>query len=113
MLVPCKSECCYGIQKEKFLIRTTLIKLKRLLVSLISVSLLFLAPGCAKKSIDTTELSQSDSLENGDLTVIGFSQLGAESDWRSANTQSMKEAFTEENGYRLIFEDGQQKQAFP
>lgn len=86
-------------------------KLKRLLVSLISVSLLFLAPGCAKKSIDTTELSQSDSLENGDLTVIGFSQLGAESDWRSANTQSMKETFTEENGYRLIFEDGQQKQA--
>ena len=86
-------------------------KLKRLLVSLISVSLLFVAPGCAKKSIDTTELSQSDSLENGDLTVIGFSQLGAESDWRSANTQSMKETFTEENGYRLIFEDGQQKQA--
>lgn len=86
-------------------------KLKRLLVSLISVSLLFSALGCAKKSTDTTELSQSDSLENGDLTVIGFSQLGAESDWRSANTLSMKETFTEENGYRLIFEDGQQKQA--
>ena len=86
-------------------------KLKRLLVSLISVSLLLSALGCAKKSTDTTELSQSDSLENGDLTVIGFSQLGAESDWRSANTLSMKETFTEENGYRLIFEDGQQKQA--
>jgi len=43
--------------------------------------------------------------------VVGFSQLGAESDWRSANTQSMKSTFTGENGYKLIFEDGQQKQA--
>ena len=44
-------------------------------------------------------------------TVIGFSQLGAESDWRSANTQSMKETFTEAKGYKLLIEDGQQKQA--
>ena len=43
--------------------------------------------------------------------VIGFSQLGAESDWRSANTQSMKETFTLDKGYRLIVEDGQQQQA--
>lgn len=43
--------------------------------------------------------------------VIGFSQLGAESDWRSANTESMKEIFTNENGYTLLLEDGQQKQA--
>jgi len=43
--------------------------------------------------------------------VVGFSQLGAESDWRSANTQSMKETFVSSNGYELIFEDGQQKQA--
>lgn len=43
--------------------------------------------------------------------VVGFSQLGAESDWRSANTESMKKAFSEKNGYTLIFEDGQQKQS--
>ena len=43
--------------------------------------------------------------------VVGFSQLGAESDWRSANTASMKSTFTPENGYELVFEDGQQKQA--
>ena len=43
--------------------------------------------------------------------TVGFSQLGAESDWRSVNTASMKDTFTEENGYTLIFEDGQQKQA--
>lgn len=42
--------------------------------------------------------------------VVGFSQLGAESDWRSSNTESMKSALSEKNGYKLIFEDGQQKQ---
>jgi simple sugar transport system substrate-binding protein len=51
--------------------------------------------------------------ENGDfedLIIVGFSQVGAESDWRAANTESMQSAFTEDNGYRLIFDDAQQKQ---
>lgn len=42
--------------------------------------------------------------------VVGFSQVGAESDWRTANTESMKTTFTKENGYTLIFDDAQQKQ---
>lgn len=45
-----------------------------------------------------------------DLTVIGMCQVGAESDWRAANTESMKAVFTEENGYHLLFEDARQKQ---
>ena len=45
-----------------------------------------------------------------DLTVIGMCQVGAESDWRVANSESMKAVFTEENGYRLLFEDARQKQ---
>jgi simple sugar transport system substrate-binding protein len=45
-----------------------------------------------------------------ELIVVGFSQVGAESDWRAANTKSMQSAFTEHNGYRLIFDDAQQKQ---
>ena len=44
------------------------------------------------------------------LTVVGFSQVGAESDWRNANTRSMQAAFSPENGYRLILDDAQQKQ---
>ncbi|MBR1508806.1 MAG: ABC transporter substrate-binding protein [Eubacterium sp.] len=42
--------------------------------------------------------------------VVGFSQLGAESDWRVANTESVKNTFTREKGYELLFDDGQQKQ---
>ncbi|MDR2055208.1 MAG: ABC transporter substrate-binding protein [Desulfovibrio sp.] len=44
------------------------------------------------------------------LIVVGFSQVGAESDWRRANTRSMRETFTREKGYRLILKDAQQKQ---
>ena len=45
-----------------------------------------------------------------DYIVVGFSQVGAESDWRNAHTRSMQEALNEQNGYRLILDDAQQKQ---
>ncbi|MDR2750744.1 MAG: LacI family transcriptional regulator, partial [Clostridiales bacterium] len=44
------------------------------------------------------------------VLIVGFSQVGAESDWRAANTKSMQDTFTEDNGYKLIFHDAQQKQ---
>lgn len=52
----------------------------------------------------------SVAAEEADTLTIGFSQVGAESDWRTANTESMKTTFSEENGYELIFDDAQQKQ---
>jgi simple sugar transport system substrate-binding protein len=45
-----------------------------------------------------------------DNIVIGFSEVGAESDWRVANTESMRSTFCEENGYELLFNDAKQKQ---
>ncbi|MGB2720228.1 MAG: ABC transporter substrate-binding protein [Rhodococcus sp. (in: high G+C Gram-positive bacteria)] len=42
-------------------------------------------------------------------TVLGFSQVGAESGWRTANTTSIQEAATEA-GVDLKFSDAQQKQ---
>jgi ABC-type sugar transport system substrate-binding protein len=44
------------------------------------------------------------------LITVGYAQVGAESDWRTANTESFKSTFTEANGYKLIFDDAQQKQ---
>jgi len=38
-----------------------------------------------------------------DLITVGFAQTGSESGWRSANTESMKTAFSEENGFKLVF----------
>ncbi len=34
---------------------------------------------------------------------MGFAQTGSESGWRAANTESMKSAFSEENGFELVF----------
>lgn len=59
----------------------------------------------------TTEETPAATEEVKDeLITIGFSQVGAESDWRVANTESMKGTLTEENGFKLIFADAQQKQ---
>jgi galactofuranose transport system substrate-binding protein len=38
-----------------------------------------------------------------DVITVGFAQTGSESGWRSANTESMKTAFSEENGFKLVF----------
>lgn len=81
-------------------------------VVLVLVLILSCLMGCGPnigrdKSTDNVEPATDN--ENK-LTVVGFSQVGAESDWRSANTESMKSVFTEANGYELIFDDAQQKQ---
>lgn len=73
--------------------------MKRLFV--LGLALIVLLCGCNKSN----NQSQED-----DLIVIGISQVGAESDWRVANSESMKSVFTEENGYRLLFEDARQTQ---
>lgn len=45
-----------------------------------------------------------------DLIVVGVSQVGSESVWRTANTESLQRVFTKENGYFLLFDNARQKQ---
>ncbi|MGQ7294941.1 ABC transporter substrate-binding protein [Quadrisphaera sp. KR29] len=47
---------------------------------------------------------------DGGAIRVGYSQLGAESGWRTANTESVKANLTAENGFDLTFVDAQQKQ---
>lgn len=77
-------------------------------VTAIFVSMLLMLSLTACKGNDAQEL-YDDSLYD-DLIVVGFSQVGAESDWRAANTLSMQNALSEANGYKLLFDDAQQKQ---
>jgi ABC-type sugar transport system substrate-binding protein len=58
-----------------------------------------LAIGCSKQPEGGTEKP----------IVLGFSQIGAESEWRTANTNSIKSAAAAA-GIRLKFSDAQQKQ---
>ena len=69
-----------------------------------------LLAGCGDRQSTAEDIATPEDTQT-DRIVGGFSQVGAESDWRSANTESMKSTFTKEAGYDLIFEDGQQKQA--
>ncbi len=45
-----------------------------------------------------------------DVITVGFAQTGSESGWRAANTESMKSAFSAENGFELIFNAADNKQ---
>ena len=70
---------------------------------------------CAADSGDGTAVSPTiiPETEDGIITyeelVVGYSQIGAESEWRTGNTASIKEE-AENLGVALIFSDGQQKQ---
>lgn len=72
-----------------------------------------LCSGCAsgqtQDAQDETEISEALSVDEN-LIVVGFSQVGSESDWRTANTRSIRSALTTDNGFYLIYEDAQQKQ---
>ena len=68
-----------------------------------------LAAGCGRRFQEQlpedTRTPQDES-----LIVVGVSQIGSESVWRTANSASIQEVFTKENGYFLIFENARQKQ---
>lgn len=53
--------------------------------------------------------NESNGGAAGGKVVLGFSQVGAESGWRTANTDSIKESAAEA-GFELKFSDAQQKQ---
>lgn len=61
-------------------------------------------------AVDATPASEStDGKKTYKDLVVGYSQIGAESEWRTGNTASIKEA-AESLGVELMFEDAQQKQ---
>ncbi|MCR5343737.1 ABC transporter substrate-binding protein [Butyrivibrio sp. XPD2002] len=76
------------------------------------LTLLLLLPailaGCGSRTIEEENKEEATA---GEIITVGFSQLGAESDWRNTNTASMQEALTPENGFNLVYKNGQQKQA--
>lgn len=82
-------------------------KIKKLL-SLVLVGAMALSIGCSGGGKQAQEEGGGDS--GGDKKiVVGYAQLGAESEWRTACTNSIKEE-AEKRGIELKFSDAQQKQ---
>ena len=74
--------------------------MKKALSLMIALLMLAGLSSCAKQQETETEPSS---------VVVGFSQLGAESSWRIANTESMEKA-AKEAGFGLMMENANQKQ---
>jgi len=75
----------------------------RLIRQKLAVALVVLLAACSGGS------DQPAAGGNGKAIVLGFSQIGAESEWRTANTRSIQEA-APAAGITLRFSDAQQKQ---
>lgn len=76
--------------------------MKKIIVMFLTIAMMAFA-GCGGDK--TAEKSDA-----GDKKItMGFSQIGAESEWRTANTESVKKA-AEAAGINLQFSDAQQKQ---
>ncbi|MEE6274312.1 ABC transporter substrate-binding protein [Georgenia wangjunii] len=89
---------------------------RRATIALGSAALLALA-GCGGSGGGDDETADAGSTggattgSGGDeLVRVGFSQLGAESGWRTANTESIQASLTPENGIDMTFVDAQQRQ---
>ena len=74
--------------------------MRKAAVLLVTVLLLALLGGCARQETGETENT---------ALVVGFSQLGAESSWRIANTKSIEDA-AKASGYGLMMQNANQKQ---
>lgn len=86
---------------------------KAILISGFSIILITLAVFLFVK-IQSNDAQVFDRTENekevpADRLILGFSQIGSESAWRTRNTQSILEA-AEQKNIQVIFDDAQQKQ---
>lgn len=61
------------------------------------------------KNLQNSETKMTADIDSH-LIVVGFSQLGSESDWRTANTKSIQNTLKKENGFSLIYSNGRQSQ---
>jgi ABC-type sugar transport system substrate-binding protein len=81
---------------------------KRILFLFIIATLVLVACKPAAEEAPAAEAGCAPNCKYTDM-VLCYPQLGAESDWRTANSASFKET-AEQLGVKLIFSDAQQKQ---
>jgi len=62
-----------------------------------------------EQDLPDQQIEENDGVKTYSELVVGYSQIGAESEWRTGNTASIKEAAAE-LGVELLFSDAQQKQ---
>lgn len=84
-------------------------KLIVVIVFFLAITLTLVSSSLKPTKVLEQNFNDTGSDLNSEQIVVGFSQLGSESDWRTANTKSIQAALTEENGFSLIYRNGRQK----
>jgi simple sugar transport system substrate-binding protein len=89
-------------------------KASRVLLSTVVLAIFLAGAGCGQHlSVSPSQKATTAPGAKAKKTykdlIVGYAQIGAESEWRSANTASVKEA-AEQLGVELKFSDAQQKQ---
>jgi len=86
-------------------------KLKKMIALMASTVLCIgMLSGCGGSGASGGDAAKTSAANSSSKKVIGFAQVGAESGWRTAETDSIKSIPTLDSNFDLKFSDGQQKQ---
>ena len=84
--------------------------MKKLILFVAVLATLLTLVGCSPAAAPTAAAPVSTAKKEYKDMTLCYPQLGAESDWRTANTASIKETAEELGIKKLVFSDAQQKQ---
>lgn len=97
--------------------KNKLSKINLILISICVVSLLLAGCDITPFSLSSEKIlreaadaAETRNEDDEDMIVVGVSQIGSESEWRLAHTESIQAALTKENGFFMIFNNARQKQ---
>ena len=79
---------------------------KRAILLSLTVLFTFLLVGC--NSLGDVAIAP-EQVDEEDMIVVGFSQLGSESVWRTAHSASIQDSLSRYEGYFLVFSNARQK----
>ena len=79
---------------------------KRAILLSLTVLFTFLLVGC--NSLGDVAIAPAQ-VDEEDMIVVGFSQLGSESVWRTAHSASIQDSLSRYEGYFLVFSNARQK----
>jgi galactofuranose transport system substrate-binding protein len=82
--------------------------MKKLFLFVLTLAMAFSLFGCAPAASTSVASGAKTKKDYKDMTLC-YPQLGAESDWRTANTASIKETADKLGIKKLVFSDAQQK----
>ena len=108
-MISVDNRCVTGLDRVIKMVRRNM--KKRIKKAALAATLVLAAVcigSCGNKEDKDSKNDKNDSQQ--ELIDVGFSQLGAESDYRVANTESIRGTLTKQNGFNLSFDDAQQKQ---